>query len=197
MKKLLNNKIFNKIGNILEVLLVVFAVLLCLIVLSQRLFSGNKSFFGYRMFNIITSSMQPELKVGDIILVKEIDYDKIKIGDNITYKGMSNEVNGKIITHKVKNIIDENGKKIFYTKGINTETVDPAVYEEQIYGVVQYKFVVLSFLHSIITTTPGFIFLIVVPLLYILIMEIRNMIVEKRQAELKEKLDKKIKENNK
>lgn len=192
MKKLLNNKLFNKIGNILEALLVVFVVILCLIVLSQRFFSGNRSFFGYRMFNIITSSMQPELKVGDIILVKETDYDKIKIGDNVTYKGMSQDVNGKIITHKVKNIIDEDGKKIFYTKGINTETVDPAVYEDQIYGVVQYKFVILSFIHSIITTTVGFILFIVLPLVYILIMEIKNMVEEKKKAELKESIDKKI-----
>lgn len=192
MKKLLNNKLFNKIGNVLEVLLVVFVVILCLIVLSQRFFSGNRSFFGYRMFNIITSSMQPELKVGDIILVKETDYDKIKIGDNVTYKGMSQDVNGKIITHKVKNIIDEDGKKIFYTKGINTETVDPAVYEDQIYGVVQYKFVILSFIHSIITTTVGFILFIVLPLVYILIMEIKNMVEEKKKAELKESIDKKI-----
>ena len=191
MKKLLNSNLFNKIGNILEIILVVIASLLCLIVVSQRIFGENKSFFGFRMFNIITSSMKPELEVGDIILVKETDYDKIKIGDNITYKGMSQEVNGKIVTHKVKNIIDEDGKKIFYTKGINSETVDPAVYEEQVFGIVKYKFIILSILNSIITTKIGFISLIVLPLLYILVMEIKNMVVEKKKAQIKEKIDKK------
>lgn len=190
MKKIqLNKKLFNKIGNVLEVILIFFVIILSLIVLSQRIFGSNKSFFGYRIFNIITSSMQPELKVGDIILVKETDYDKIKIGDNITYKGMSEDLKDKIVTHKVKNIIEENGKKIFYTKGINSDTVDPAVYEEQVYGVVKYKFIILSFIHSIITSKLGFIFFIVIPLLYILVMEIKNMIDEKKKAEIKEKID--------
>lgn len=188
------DKIMKIINRIIEIIFTVFIILFCLIVVCQRFFQKENSFFGYRIFTIVTESMKPELEVGDIILVKEVESNEIKIGDTITYQGMSDELNGKIITHKVVNLIKENNKNIFYTQGVNTSTIDPAVYYEQVYGVVKYKFIVLSFIYKIITNTVGFILLIVLPLSYIFIMELKTIAVERNKA--KEK-DKQIKEENK
>lgn len=188
------DKIMKIINRIIEIIFTVFIILFCLIVVCQRFLQKENSFFGYRIFTIVTESMKPELEVGDIILVKEVESNEIKIGDTITYQGMSDELNGKIITHKVVNLIKENNKNIFYTQGVNTSTIDPAVYEDQIYGVVKYKFIVLSLIYKIITNTVGFILLIVLPLSYIFIMELKTIAVERNKA--KEK-DKQIKEENK
>lgn len=176
------DKIMKIINRTIEIMFTIFIILFCMIVLCQRFFQKDNSFFGYRVFTIVTESMKPELQVGDIILVKEVPSDEIKVGDNITYQGMSEDLEGKIITHQVKNMIEENGKKIFYTQGINSSTMDPAVYEEQIYGVVEYKFVFISFIYKIITNTVGFIFLIVLPLGYIFIMELKTIVEEKNKA---------------
>lgn len=176
------DKIIKIINRTIEIMFTIFIILFCMIVLCQRFFQKDNSFFGYRVFTIVTESMKPELQVGDIILVKEVPSDEIKVGDNITYQGMSEDLEGKIITHQVKNLIEENGKKIFYTQGINSSTMDPAVYEEQIYGVVEYKFVFISFIYKIITNTYGFIFLIVLPLGYIFIMELKTIVEEKNKA---------------
>ena len=181
------DKIMKIINRIVEIIFTIFIILFCLIVLCQRFFQKEHSFFGYRVFTIVTESMKPELEVGDIILVKETPVDEIEIGDNITYLGMSEDLNGKIITHQVKNLIEENGKKIFYTQGVNSNTMDPAVYESQIYGVVEYKFIFLSLIYKIITNTVGFVLLIILPLSYIFIMELKTIVVERNKAKETEK----------
>ena len=184
MKKQKNikvEKIIKILNRTIEIMFTIFIIFFCLIVVCQKFFQKENSFFGYRVFTIVTESMEPVLEVGDIILVKDTDTKKIKVGDNITYQGMSDDLAGKIITHQVVNIIEENGKKIFYTQGVNTSTIDPAVYEEQIYGVVEYKFVVLSFIYKIITNTVGFILLIVLPLGYIFIIELKTIAIERNK----------------
>lgn len=185
MKQVIS-KMIMIINCIVEIAFIVFIILFCLITVSQK-FLRNSSFFGYRIFTIITNSMEPELKVGDVILVKEKPVDEIKRGDNITYLGMSDELKGKIITHQVKNYIEENGNKIFYTQGVNSDTTDPAVYPSQIYGAVEYRFALLSSIHRLITSFWGFILLIILPLSYILVMEIRTIILEKQRAQKKNK----------
>ena len=178
------------LSHFIEIIFIIFVVLLCSIVLCQKFFSKNHSFFGYRVFTIVTGSMDPELKIGDIVLVKSTKFDKIKIGDYLTFNGVSEELKDKVVTHEVVDILKENDNYVFYTKGIKSDLVDPAVYEEQIYGVVTYKFVVLSFIHKIITNIFGFIICIILPLIYVLITEIKTIIKEKKMAVEFSKIDK-------
>lgn len=186
-RKIKVNNLFNLLKYIIEIIFAIFIVLFCLIVFCQKFFQKENSFFGYRVFTIVTGSMKPELRIGDIILVKETDSKNIKRGDNITYQGMSDDLKGKIVTHQVKNYIDENGKRIFYTKGLTSSTIDPAVYESQVYGVVKYKFIILSLVHRIITNTVGFMIFIVLPLGYIFTIELRTVLLERKRAKLKQK----------
>ena len=72
------------------------------------------------------------LKKGDVILVQERNTSSYKVGDIITFKGTSGDLKGKIVTHEIVGIKLENGKNIFYTKGIQNISEDPAVYEDEI-----------------------------------------------------------------
>ena len=66
MKKLLNNKVFRVISKIIKYILVVILLLFVFVVFLQR-FSHNKvSFFNYRIFVVVTGSMEPRYNVGDI-----------------------------------------------------------------------------------------------------------------------------------
>ena len=65
-------------------------------------FSDNKmSFFKYRMFTVITGSMEPKYKVGDVLLAKEVPPSEIKVGDTISYEGRSGDVKGRIVTMRL------------------------------------------------------------------------------------------------
>ena len=78
LNKIRNNKALKIIGNILYYLLVIFIVLILLVVILQRVTKNNASIGGIRIFNIVTESMVPEYKVGDILISKSTPLDKIK-----------------------------------------------------------------------------------------------------------------------
>ena len=84
----------------------------------------------------------------------------------------------KIITHRVENIATENSKKIFYTKGLANDTVDPAVYEEQVYGKYVCKFFIISLLSRIVRNPIGFVLLVIIPLGVLIIYETKDVIRE-------------------
>lgn len=164
----------KKVKNILETSFLIISVLICLFAVLQRLVFKEKSLFGYRLFVIVTSSMQPELYVNDVILVKEVPGKDIKVGDNITYTGVEGTYKDKVVTHKVETIEWNDGKRVFITKGLQNTVLDPPVTEDKIHGRMEYKFITLSFIRNIIGTKYGFYLVIVIPLLIILLFETLN-----------------------
>ena len=173
LNKIRNNKALKIIGNILYYLLVIFIVLILLVVILQRVTKNNASIGGIRIFNIVTESMVPEYKVGDILISKSTSLDKIKVGDDIVYLGNKDTFTGKVVTHRVIDIEkNEDGTYLFHTKGIANTAEDPVVSGSQIYGVIIYKTVILSFISKIINNLYGFYFLIFTPLTILIVVKI-------------------------
>ena len=145
----MNNRVFKIIKTILNIFVAIFIILFLLVVALQR-FSNNKiSFLSFRMFTVVSGSMDPKYKIGDVLIAKEIDPSKIKIGDAISYLGKQGTLAGKVVTHEVINIEqDEDGKYIFHTQGIANDAPDPIVYESQVYGKIIYKCIILSFIYT-------------------------------------------------
>lgn len=176
--------------NFIEITILVVISLACVVLIIQSTFLKNKSIFGYRSYVIASNSMYPVLEYGDVILVKEVDYDDIEINDIITYKGISGEFEGKIITHEVIDIFYEDNVKILKTKGRANTGVDPYVYENQVYGRFVYRFILISFISKIVRDELGFVLFIFIPFGILFILEFINMVKETKRREL-EKLVKK------
>ena len=80
------------------------------------------SFFGYKPFIVLSGSMESEINSGDIAAAKEVDVTKLKKGDIIAFRS------GKsVITHRIVDIIDDNGVLEFVTKGDNNNNNDKNV----------------------------------------------------------------------
>ena len=77
-------------------------------------------FFGYKSFVIMSGSMEPTIKKGDAILVKEVPENEIRIHDIISFT-TQNKTN---VTHRIIGIAEENGKRKYTTKGDNNNTED-------------------------------------------------------------------------
>lgn len=189
MKKLMemkNNKIYKIVMAIAQVLFVVVLVGFIIVVCLQR-FSDNKiSFFNYRMFTVISGSMEPKYKIGDVLISKDVDASKIKVGDTVSYLGATGDFKDKVITHQVVSIgTDDDGKYLFHTKGLANLVEDPVVSESQIYGVVIYKSIILSIIYRIVGTTIGFYLFIILPLLFIIGSEIISTMLEKEDERRK------------
>lgn len=179
-------KVIKKILNILKIIILILLILFALFTVYQKVFPNNPSAFGFRTYSIITKSMEPVLKKGDVILIQERNTSSYKVGDIITFKGTSGDLKGKIVTHEIVGIKLENGKNIFYTKGIQNISEDPAVYEDEILGKYIYKFKFFSLIERIMDTKIGFILIIIIPLGYIYFYEIRDIIKDIKNIKNKE-----------
>lgn len=177
-------------------------ILGCLVSILQSTLFKDKSILGYRSYVIASNSMYPVLEIGDVILVKDIEFDDIKVDDIITYMGTTGEFKDKIITHEVIEIIYDDDIKYLKTKGRANTGIDPSVYKEQVYGKLAYKFVLISFISKIVRDEIGFVLFIFIPFGILFVLEFINMIKETKRRELEkmmlEQLDelKKINKNS-
>ena len=146
-------KIIKTVLIILYQILVIMALILTMVIVLQRISANNQSIGGYKIFRVITGSMEPEYEVGEVVISKEVNPKDIKVGDDIVYLGRVGEYSGKIIMHNVVAIdTDENGDLIFHAKGLQSNSVeDPQIREDQIYGVVTYTSSILTILYDLAT----------------------------------------------
>lgn len=92
-------------------------------------------FLGFKSFVIISESMEPTIMVGDAILVKEVKEEKLKVNDIISFQDKD-----FINTHRIVEIVNDNGVKKYRTKGDHNGKEDKnLVTYEQIQGVCQFK----------------------------------------------------------
>jgi signal peptidase len=182
IKDLKKSKVFKIIMTILRILIGIVIVGFIIVVCLQR-FSGNKiSFFNYRMFTVITGSMKPKYDIGDVLISKSVNPSTIKVGDAITYLGNKGNLINKVITHEVVKIEkDANGKYLFHAKGRANLVEDPVVTENQLYGVVIYKSIILSLIYKIVGTTVGFYIFIIIPIIFIIGSEIITTLLNKEE----------------
>ena len=179
-------KVLLKILDVIKIILLILLVLFVIATAYQKVIPNNPSVFGFRTYSIITNSMYPKLKKGDVILIKEQKISDYKVGDIVTFKGMDGDLKGKIVTHEIVGITKESNSRIFYTKGIKNISNDPAVYEEQILGKVIYKFFLFSIIERIMDTKMGFILIIIIPLGFIYFFEIKDIIKDVKKIKNKE-----------
>lgn len=190
MKKFDYHKLLRILKIILNFVVTIFVILFFVVVCLQRFSNNRLSFFDYRMFTVISGSMEPKYNIGDVLISKVVDPKDIKVGDTISYLGKEGTFANKVVTHEVVDIeTDADGKYYFHTKGLANLIEDPIVYEDQLYGKVIYKSVILSFIYKVISTNIGLFVFIVIPILYIVGSEILSAMLEKedkRRRKIKE-----------
>ena len=115
IKELKENKILGIILKVIKVCFAIMMVTFILMVLLQRVSDNRVSLFNLRIFTVVSGSMEPKYKIGDVLISMETKPEDIKVGDTISYIGERGTVAGKIITHQVESIDkDLNNKYVFH-----------------------------------------------------------------------------------
>lgn len=162
----------KKIWNITSTAVVVLIVLCAVFLMGSRL-------MGYQVFTIISGSMEPEYNVGDLIYVKKVDPQTIKVGDDITFILNEDLV---IATHRVVRIDAE--KQHFYTKGLANEIEDSdPVHFNNVIGVPKFSIAKLGYVSNFIQNPPGTYITIGLGVLLILIVFLPDIISKKEKEE--------------
>ena len=134
---------------------IIFTILFMFLLLNI-LSMFNLSLFGYRVYKVGSGSMEPNLKVNDIIVIKSTnDY---KINDIITYKN-----NSEYVTHRIINI---NNSEII-TKGDANNTQDNPITKDLIVGKLIYKFHLIEFINYLLLKPFTWILLFIIGIIII------------------------------
>lgn len=111
------SKVSLIIGIVLCVILVPILIINCtLIVIGFVNPSKPPSLFGYTPLIVLSPSMDPLFCEGDMILVQTVDPDTVNKGDVITFFDPAS-TNDSVLTHRVIDIYEENGKRYAVTAG--------------------------------------------------------------------------------
>ncbi|MFE7060522.1 signal peptidase I [Sutcliffiella sp. NPDC057660] len=176
----------KRIMKILSTLVLVFLALaagLVIFFVSQSKGDIEKvpSVIGYKPLTILSNSMQPVFEAGDVILVKP--GKKPTVNDVITFK----HPDGILVTHRIIDSTEENGKTLFATKGDNNNIADEGlVAPESIIGVQTNIIPGAGHVAKFVSGPVGFILLIGVPVFLYLLIEIfqRTGIIGTRKEEI-------------
>lgn len=188
LKKIKENKVLRFIANTLYTLMFIVVVLMLVVVIMQRATNNNITIGGIRMFSVATGSMIPVYEVGDILISKEIEPEKIKVGDDLVYLGKEGSFAGKVVTHRV-NLIEkqEDGNYKIITQGVANNAEDPEINQTQVLGKVMFKMHILSFLGKLVRNVYVFYFLIFIPVAILIYRNIKNIMnIGKYDEELEE-----------
>lgn len=187
-------KILKVIQSIIEFLITLIIVITSIIIIVQRVSNNENSFSGLRIFKIETGSMIPKYNINDVILAREVAPENIQIGDDLVYNAKEGPMKGMIITHRVIDKKEQDGKILFTTQGIANNSADPEFESEQAIGVVQCKLHVLTFMVNIFNNIYLFYFIIILPLtVYIFFKEIHG--ADKRERKKEKEMLKKAEEH--
>ena len=118
------NKALTIIGIVMCVVLVPILIVNCTLLVKSIINKDEVPDFGGTMpLIVLTDSMYPEIKSGDLIICKTIDAEDVEEGDIISFYDPAG--NGtSVVTHKVVEVIDQDGNISFRTRGINNNTDD-------------------------------------------------------------------------
>lgn len=159
MKKTWN--ILRIIKNIICWTMIVVLAFLVITFLLNRVSGVTPSLFGYTIQRVSSGSMEPELKVGDVILSKNVeDVMTLEIGDIITFKG-GEQFGNQNVTHRVVVAPHREGNTIYLqTKGDANEIADGQIEGGQVNSRMTRKIPFLTKLYDFFLSPWGLIIFI-------------------------------------
>ena len=180
------HKALTVIGIVMCLVLVPILIVNCTLLVKSIVNKEEVPDFGGTLpLIVLTDSMYPDIKSGDLIICKTIDAEEVEIGDVISFYDPAS--NGSaVVTHKVIDIINEDGSISFKTKGINNNTEDrlPVPEEKLIAEYTGVRIPGAGNLAIFMQSTAGLIVCVVLPIILFVGYDVlRRRMYEKTQGE--------------
>lgn len=144
---------------------VLIGIVLCLAILLAGL-----RLFGYDIYTVLSGSMEPDIKTGSLVYVKDVPTALLEEGDTITFM----KTKDTVVTHRIKTIEENKNITWFHTYGINNydrdENGDPIldennnivyeydatpVHEDNVIGKAEFSVPYVGYLANFISKAPG------------------------------------------
>lgn len=180
-------KIFKIFSYTIIVILMIITAFMLFYIINEKIANKKGTKEPYKLYTIVSTSMEPSIKKHDVILVKNINIKDINIGDVITFYSTNIYFGNIPITHRVIDKINIDNEIVFKTKGDANEITDGEdVKEDKIVGKVIFKIPSLGKLQFFITSKAGWFIVILIPIVTILGYDVYKLL---RLRKLKKDLD--------
>ena len=179
-------KVIKKVIIVLCLILFIVIMTIGITIIYKSYSEPNRipSIFGWKPFIVLSGSMEDTIMPGDLILTKEIDALELKEGDVISFR--TNKYT--VVTHRIINIVDEEGERKYYTKGDNNDSADiNPVCNDQIEGIYRYRIPELGKIALNLQKPIGIVICIALPLIIVLIAQFAD--TKRQEREAKEKME--------
>ena len=131
------------------------------LLMSVAVFIYMAPHLGWRVNAVLSGSMEPELKVGSLVVTCPVEPEEVVVGDMITFRPVS--VGETMITHRVIGI-GQSSTLYFETKGDATDKPDPfTVPAQNLIGKICFHAPYWGYFTEFLKTPFGFIFAVVIP----------------------------------
>lgn len=163
------------------------SILLWVVILIAALFSfttlatrnNNKvaNLGGFTPLVVLTDSMVPTFSSGDLIIIKKCDASELQVGDIVTFHTIiENEY--ALNTHRIVGIDEFDGTRTYSTKGDNNDINDIRnIIDGDIVGKYVWKSTILGHIISFLSSSVGFLVVIVLPMLCFFIYQIYHLVM--------------------
>ena len=189
-------KVFLGVVNTISVIIIVFAVIVLLVVVMTP--KGQApSILGYSFFRVMTGSMEPEMPVNSLIVVEKTPVQDLEPGDVISFYSRDPSLAGEVSTHRIVDISNEEGARLFQTKGDANNVPDRYITrEEDVIGKVVFTSLFAGKLIRLASNPVIFLPFIVLPMGVMLIHSIyksyriaKTMVQEEEEAAVREAIE--------
>lgn len=124
-------------GRVFKIIFFILAIIILLIAGSIMIKANTHpdkvpDVFGYKPMIVLSGSMETSIHTGDLVFVKMVDTTTLKENDVIAFRNEEDTVT----THRIVEIVYENGKQYFKTKGDANNVEDMNLVEmEDVEGI--------------------------------------------------------------
>ena len=128
------------------------------------------------ILEVASGSMEPNLKVGDLIIIQTNDYN-YRPGDIVTFK----DSNGSFVTHRIVTI---SGNEAI-TRGDANNTVDKPIMLDKIVGKYKYKLSYLGHIMSAFRNTSTLIIVLVIGTIICFVLSLKDSEEKELEEEIR------------
>jgi len=145
----------------------------CLALLGSLLLVAATNLLGYQNFVIYSGSMEPTVKVGSLLLTRPANVEDLQVGDVITYRSPGNHTT---LTHRIVSIRQQDGERVFKTKGDASLQPDPreVILRGQV-SKMAFDIPYLGYVVDFAKSTQGVVLFLLVPAAGLLLIHTRKM----------------------
>lgn len=160
------HKVLTIIGTVLCIILIPILIINCILIVKSFTSDEVPSVAGTLPLIVLTDSMYPEIESGDLIICHTEEPENIQVGDVIAFFDPAGN-GSSIVTHRVMEIVEEDGQIKWRTKGDNNNTEDrlPVTAEKLVAVYEGSRIPGAGNVALFMQTTPGLILCVVCPIL--------------------------------